>query len=134
VTVPSRGDDTTQPRVSTLDNALIKDVPCKYRDASILGAIREGTRPRAPREYGLATANGKLISASRELLRYFDGQNLPAAIIPTGRARGVATDSATALRTLGQLRGVPAVSGFSRPKPHLGRFSFWYTHWSILLS
>jgi hypothetical protein len=78
--------------------------------------------------------NGKLINASRELLRYLDGQNLPATIIPTGRTCGVATDSATALRTLGQLRGVPAVSGFSRPKSHLGRFSFWYTHWLILLS
>jgi len=81
-----------------------------------------------------STANCERRTANGEPLRYFDGQNLPAAIIPTGRARGVATDSATALRTLGQLRGVPAVGGFSRPKPHLGRFSFWYTHWLILLS
>src|SRR6516162_7908181 len=40
----------------------------------------------------------------------------------------MATDSATALRTFGELRGVPAISGFSRPKSHLGRFSFRYTH------
>jgi hypothetical protein len=37
------------------------------------------------------------------------------------------------LWALGQLRGVPAVGGFSRPKSHLGRLSFWYTHWLTLL-
>jgi hypothetical protein len=74
------------------------------------------------------------MTANRKLLCYFDRQNLATAIIPTGGACGVASDSATALRTLGQLRGVPAVGGFSRPKSHLGRFSFWYTHWLILLS
>ena len=73
-------------------------------------------------------------TANCQTLRYLYGQNLPAAIIPAGRARGMATDSATALRTLGQLRGVPAIGGFSRPKSHLGRFSFRYTHWLILLS
>ena len=80
------------------------------------------------------TANRKLITANPEPLRYLYGQNLPATIIATGRACDMATDSATALRTLGQLRGVPAIGGLSRPKSHLGRFSFWYTHWLILLS
>ena len=65
---------------------------------------------------------------------YLDRQNLPATIVPTGWACSVATDPATALRTLGQLRGVPAVGGFSRPKSHLGRFSFRYTHLLSLLS
>jgi hypothetical protein len=57
-------------------------------------------------------------------------QNLAAAIVPTRRAGSVSADSATTLRTLRELRGVPAVGGFSRPKSHLGRFSFWYTHFS----
>jgi hypothetical protein len=82
----------------------------------------------------LRTGNCEPGTVNGEPLRYLDGQNLPAAIVPAGLACGVATDSATTLRTFRQLWGVPAVGGFSRPKSHLGRFSFWYTHWLILLS
>jgi hypothetical protein len=106
----------------------------RHHGSGSAGAARENTSglsgpPSPKKRYGHTGASPHQIpTAGRELSGYFDGQNLPAAIIPTGGACGVATDSATALRTLGQLRGVPAVSGFSRPKSHLGRFSFWYTH------
>jgi hypothetical protein len=75
------------------------------------------------------TANGQPQTGNANPLRHLDGQYLAPTIIPTGRACCVATDAATTLWALGQLWGVPAVGGFSRPKSHLGRLSFWYTHW-----
>jgi len=53
---------------------------------------------------------GKLAAGSSNL----DGQDLPTPVVAARRTSGVAADAAAALRAAGQLRRVPAISGFSR--------------------
>jgi hypothetical protein len=58
----------------------------------------------------------------------FDGQHLPAAIIPARWAGGVGRDPAPALAAFAQLAGVPAVGGLARAQAHLRGFAFWDSH------
>jgi hypothetical protein len=58
----------------------------------------------------------------------FDGQHLPAAVIPARGAGGVRRDAAAALGALAQLGGVEAVGRLARAQAHLRGFAFWDSH------
>jgi UDP-N-acetylmuramyl pentapeptide synthase len=57
-----------------------------------------------------------------------NAKNLAAAIVAAGRTGDVSTDTATALRTLGELRRMPAVCRFASTQAHLGGLSFRNAH------
>src|ERR1700730_6665173 len=57
-----------------------------------------------------------------------NAENLAAAIVATGRTGDVSTDTAAALRTLGQLRRMPAVCRFASTQAHLRGLSFRNAH------
>src|SRR5438105_10012451 len=58
----------------------------------------------------------------------FDGEDLAPFIITARRTNSMTADGAAALRTLGQLRPVPAVGRFALPQSHLRSFAFRNSH------
>ena len=75
---------------------------------------REGSRLRAPFHIGT--------------LGDLNSENLAAAIVAAGRTGDVSTDTAAALRTLGELRRMPAVCRFASTQAHLRGLSFRNAH------
>ena len=61
-----------------------------------------------------------------------DREDLPPLIIAASRADGVARNCAPALRTFGQLGGMPTIGRLARAQSHLGGFAFWNSHGSRL--
>ena len=73
--------------------------------------------------------NRRKIGALRPLpLTRFDRQDLAALVIAAGRAGGVRSDRAAALRAFIELRRLPAMRCLARAQAHLRGFAFWNSH------
>ena len=99
---------------------------CKTKKSecgSGLGAAR-----RAGPDHSGSEDRGTDASPRLGRLAGVDRQDLPALVIPAGRASRVRSDGAAALRAFIELRRLPAMRSLARAQPHLRGFAFWDSH------
>ncbi len=70
---------------------------------------------------------GRLYKSQRVLDR-LDRENLPTTVVAAGRAGGMPAHSASTLRTVLELAGVPAVRGLAGTQAHLRSLSLGNSH------